>query len=67
MLYSTIVERTVLRLLREEQHLTVDEFDPRQTELRSVLRRLVETKRVEIVAMELSKMTYRLRMAKQAD
>jgi hypothetical protein len=67
MLYSTIVERTVLRLLREEGPLTVDEFDPRQTELRSVLERLVEIKRVEIAATELFRITYRLRLARQAD
>jgi hypothetical protein len=67
MLYSTIVERTILRLLSEEGSLTVDEFDPRQTELRSVLRRLVEAKRVEIVATERSTMTYRLHLTRQAD
>jgi hypothetical protein len=67
MLYSTIVERTVLRLLSEEQHLTVDEFNPRQTELRSVLRLLAEAGRVEIVATDHYTMTYQLRTGKQAD
>jgi hypothetical protein len=67
MLYSTIVERTVLRLLREEQQLTVDQFDPRQTELQTLLQRLAMAGRVEIAATGPTTMTYRLRTARQAD
>jgi hypothetical protein len=67
MLYSRIVERTVLRLLREEQHLTVDQFDPRQTELQTLLQRLAVAGRVEIAAIGRTTMTYRLRTARQAD
>jgi hypothetical protein len=67
MLYSRIVERTVLRLLREEQHLTVDQFDPRQTELQTLLQRLTTVGRVEIVATGPTTMTYRLRAARRGD
>jgi hypothetical protein len=67
MLYSTIVERTVLRLLSEEQHLTVDRSDPRQTELLSMLRQLAATRRVEIVATDQTTVTYGLPTERHAD
>lgn len=59
--YRDTIDRAVIRLLRQEETMTIDKFDRSQEEWRAALLRLLNARIVEVADETIQTVTYQLR------